>query len=118
MAAEDNLSKHQFPYEIRHGSGIVGAFLGERQVGSLSWHDPQPAREVWGGRRNPDGSIESVLIPRPATPEIVRKVVVHPDHRRRGVATAMLDAARMRHPALMHSDNESAEGAAWAKARP
>lgn len=43
---------------------------------------------------------------------------VHPNYRRRGVATGMLEQARLLFPDLAHSDNLSEDGMAWANARP
>lgn len=46
-------------------------------------------------------------------------VSVHPEHRRKGIASAMLAHARSKYGDVHHDTTSlSAEGAAWAKARP
>lgn len=74
----------------------------QRPVGSLSWYPGKPtySQDIDGG--------------------VIHKVTVDPEHRRQGVATAMLEAARSWNPGsdIRHSKTLTKDGAAWSQARP
>jgi GNAT superfamily N-acetyltransferase len=95
MAAGDHLSDKQFVSQLKmdvnkHEGVIVAYHPVESMVGELSWYEPH-------------GTIGSVE--------------VDPNHRRRGVATAMLrHAEKVRGKPLIHSQDRTEEGDAWAHA--
>lgn len=88
---------------------MVVAVFEDQVAGAIQW---KGAREVWGGQRQPDGSMESVLIKRP--PQIV-DLKVYPEHRRKGLATAMYEEAKRIEPDLVHDDIVLPDGEAWMK---
>jgi GNAT superfamily N-acetyltransferase len=81
-----------------------------RRAGTLSW---------FGGviDRKGDGTPDDRSNVNGGT---IYKVFVSVPHRRKGVASAMLDFARERHPdqQIRHSNALSPDGAAWKQARP
>lgn len=83
--------------------GVLQARLGKRPIGSLSWFPGTPQYD----NNNIDGGI-------------IHQVFVKEQYRRQGVATAMLEEARRRHPEkdIRHGNALTEDGKAWAKARP
>lgn len=98
-----------FPGERRNYVEAVHTNSG-RRIGAMNWFS------------TPVGSGGAVVnkvgqTVEPDKPTIF-KVVVSPNMRRKGVATALLEHARAISPGLQHSHALTPEGAAWAKARP
>lgn len=102
MSASDNLSPHQFAgkYSISYESAFVPTVVARRLD-----KEGNPGRAV------------GVLHHTHADGEIMRVQVSGP-HRRKGVATAMLDYARQANPDVHHSTALTDDGRAWAQARP
>lgn len=74
------------------------------KVGEMYWHSDDHTMGMGAGKprklMNPKGTIRNIIVP--------------PEHKRRGVGTAMWNHARTITPELHHSMNQSEEGAAWA----
>lgn len=81
-----------------------------RRIGSLSY---------FGGKvdRNDDGTPDDRSN---INGGVIHKVYVSPQFRRKGIASAMLDFARERHPEreIRHSGALSDDGRAWKEAKP
>lgn len=93
MSASDNLSNLQFSFAHNIGGHQVTATLGEEPVGLLDW-------------AKATGKIE--------------KITVAKEHRRKGIATALLAEGKrvakekgLKEP--IHSERRSEAGDAWAK---
>ena len=84
-----------------------------RRVGALNWFPSSI------GSSSPDRTITSAagLPVEPGKPTIYKTVVSKP-HRRKGVASAMLDYARQAEPELQHSHALSPDAIEWAKRKP
>ena len=82
-----------------------------RRVGSMDWFpgEKTPA--------NAPVTSSAGLTVDPTKPTIYKTVVSAP-HRRKGVASAMLDHARALEPELQHSHALSDDAVAWAKSKP
>lgn len=80
-----------------------------RRVGYLNWFPTN----LSGIRVTSAAGLEVA----PDKPTIYKTVVSGP-HRRKGVASAMLDYAREIEPELQHSHALSADAVAWAKRKP
>jgi GNAT superfamily N-acetyltransferase len=82
---------------------VLQARMGKRAIGSLSWFPGKP--------RYDHPTIDGGMI---------HKVFVKEQYRRQGVATAMLEEARRRHPDqdIRHSPAATPDGKAWSQARP
>ena len=80
-----------------------GTYRPGRRVGAMTWFGGQPR---YDGSNIDGGAIHKVFVSGP--------------HRRKGVATAMLDFARERYPEqdIRHSSALSEDGAAWAASTP
>lgn len=83
-----------------------------RRVGALNW---------FSGGSGPGASVATTsaagLAVNPSKPTIYKTVVSAP-HRRKGIASAMLDYAREAEPELQHSHALSEDAIAWAKSKP
>ena len=79
----------------------------KKPVASLTWFGGTPTEEDLSSRSN-------------TTPGTIYKAIVKPAHQRKGIATAMLNYARERHPEaqIRHSNALSPEGRAWAERTP
>lgn len=84
-----------------------------RRVGALNWF---PGGSV-GGSSDRTITNAAGLPVEPGKPTIYKTVVSKP-HRRKGVASAMLDYARQAEPELQHSHALSEDAVGWAKAKP
>jgi GNAT superfamily N-acetyltransferase len=107
MAADDHLNGQQFAvhagkYAIQYEPNYVPTVVA-RQLDSEGNPGPQKAGDF---SHDSSGGIYSVF--------------VRSNHRREGLASAMLGYAREQNPDLnfRHSDKLSENGAAWANARP
>lgn len=87
-----DITLQHIPHPNGGGGSIVRAFDGEQKVGELA--HAKSGKIVW--------------------------VDVHPDYRRQGIASAMLEHARAQQPGIYHAPNleRSDESRAWAKAVP
>lgn len=81
-----------------------------RRVGAMNWFGSTVG--AGGATTNAAG-----LEVHPDKPTIYKTVVSKP-HRRKGVASAMLDYARQAEPDLQHSHALSEDAVGWAKAKP
>ena len=103
-----HVSPQGHTYRLTHDSSryVTATYLGKgdnrikkpQMVGRLSW---------FGGKANDQSNIEGRIY----------KVFVKPAHRRRGIASAMLDHARALSPQddILHSDALSEDGKAWSE---
>lgn len=82
-----------------------------RRVGGLNWFS-----STVGGPRGVSTSAAGLEV-HPDKPTIYKTVVSKP-HRRKGVASAMLDYAREAEPELQHSHALSPDAVEWAKKKP
>lgn len=81
-----------------------------RRVGALNWFSSSM------GHSTPITSKAGLPVD-PSKPTIYKTVVSAP-HRRKGVASAMLDYAREAEPDLQHSHALSEDAVAWARRKP
>jgi GNAT superfamily N-acetyltransferase len=101
MAAEDNLSPHQFSAggrnyivtadDTAYRTVVAHAEGNKRPVGRLSWYKE--------GNDNLSNKVANV--------DVV------PAHQRRGVATAMWEHAKKLNPDIQHSHARTPDGRAW-----
>jgi len=98
MVAHDNLNPDQFHYVHTPMQGTtypnVKAYHGEKEIGHLGWAAGHP-------------------FPFDLVNGEVTGVEVHPDYRRRGVATEMFHRAKQADPLVRHSENQTEDGAEW-----
>lgn len=116
MGAGDHLSEQQFgpggKYTLRRaGYRHVEAVHTNsgRRVGAMNWMSTAMNSE-------PVTSAAGLTV-EPGKPTIYKTVVSKP-HRRKGVASAMLDYARKIEPDLQHSHALSEDAIEWARRRP
>lgn len=106
MAASDNLHRAQFgPYMLKHDEDPDAHYIDATDgagstVGSLMWGKPSS----WP---SDDGDFDP--------PGAIHMAHVDPDHRRKGLATAMLRFGGNFDPPPAHSGILSEDGAAWAQ---
>lgn len=105
----EHVSPQGHVYRLTHDTThyVSATYLGKgenriktpQMVGKLTW---------FGGKARPDSNIEGRI----------HKVFVKPAHRRRGLASAMLDHARAMSPDddIQHSNALSEDGRAWSQA--
>jgi GNAT superfamily N-acetyltransferase len=75
--------------------GHIGEIIWQHDPYSISMGKDKPRKEIY-----PRG--------------LVRNIVVHPEHKRQGVGTALWNRAKTITPWITHSDNQSEEGKVWA----
>jgi GNAT superfamily N-acetyltransferase len=108
MSAHDNLQPQQFAgkYSLSYESAFVPTVVARRLD-----REGNPGRAV--------GQLTHTHLDASGNPggEIMRAYVSGP-HRRKGLATAMLDYARQAYPGVHHSHALTDDGRAWSEARP
>jgi GNAT superfamily N-acetyltransferase len=105
MSADEHLSPVQFSH---HPGGAfpgepnyphVAASVGGKRVGELVWAT---------GYHHPFDNINGQI----------QDVQVDPEHRRKGIATGMLQYARGIDSSVKHSPDQTEDGQEWAESRP
>lgn len=110
LVASERYATQQPPpgLSFTHGphSGVVDAHLPEqRNVGRLMYWHPG----MWRG--DPTGDPDPIHVP-----NSVMQIDVHPDHRRKGIGTAMFNWTKENvNPDLIHSHEVTEDGAAWSQ---
>jgi GNAT superfamily N-acetyltransferase len=102
MSADDHLSGIQFGHsenELNHQIWATN-HRGE-EIGHLHWSKEE---------READDPEEYT-----GDPGVISMIEVHPDYRRKGIATAMFNQAQQYRPKPLHSDDRSYEGDQWAR---
>lgn len=120
MSASGALQPQQFgpggKYTLRQaGSRHVEAVHTNsgRRVGAMNWF----STGIGGGTGGSSITSAAGLEVHPDKPTIYKAIVSKP-HRRKGVASAMLDYARQAEPDLQHSHALSPDAVEWAKKKP
>jgi GNAT superfamily N-acetyltransferase len=100
MSAQDNLSPLQFEHSDQNGTGhVLDAYHDGQHIGRLFWSMKSDHTDAG---YEPPGHIQGVM--------------VAPEQRRKGVATAMLNEGRKYAPRPRHSGSRTPDGDAWAGA--
>ena len=114
-------SKTAASHKLVHGDYEVGAVHQGSGGEAWAYHTPTGKRIAdmhWGNKHTatgcPDGDKWCANHDH-FTPNTILGMGVHPDHRRQGVATAMLAAARGAGATVLHSTDRSDAGDAWAR---
>lgn len=100
---------HAYPVTRDEDGGVVpptDRAARKKPVASMTWFGGTPTEEDLNDTSN-------------TAPGKIYKVIVKPAHRRKGIASAMLDYARELHPDahIRHSSALSPDGQAWAEAK-
>jgi GNAT superfamily N-acetyltransferase len=114
MVASDNLNPEQF-------TPLLEQRLRPEQFGAYDiQHNPLKYRHVEAIHRSSGRKVGQLIWEkaREDIPPTVASVDVLTRHRRKGVASAMLEHARQYEPDLAHSHARTPDGRAWTAARP
>lgn len=98
------------PMQREASSGLSFRYEGPRHEGDrhvITVHHPDAQRETRSGPSDVAGSVQW------DDDGLIRDVSVHPDFRRRGIATELFRRAQQVTPHLRHADSPSPDGVKW-----